>query len=68
MQKKKSMTVGARTKSHPMAVRLTLVLLRQHSVVFSWHNWFGSSAARRTRSCMRKKKNVRKLEKGVQGT
>ena len=68
LQKKKSMTVGARTKSHPMEVRLTLVLLRQHSVVFSWQNWRGSSAARRTRSCMRENKNVRKLEKEVQGT
>ena len=68
LQKKKSMTVGARTKSHPMEVRLTLVLLKQHSVVFSWHNWLGSSAARRTRSCTREKKHVKKLEKEVQGT
>ena len=68
LQKKKSMTVGARTKSHPMEVRLTLVLLKQHSVVFSWHNWLGSPAARRTRSCTRGNENVRKLEKEVQGT
>ena len=68
LQKKKSMTVGARTKSHPMEVRLTLVLLKQHSVVFSWQNWPWSSTARRTRSCTRENKNVRKLEKEVQGT
>ena len=67
LQKKKSMTVGARTKSHPMAVRLTLVLLRQHSVVFSWHNWLCSSAARRTRSWKREKKTCEEVRKRSSG-
>ena len=61
------MTVGARTKSHPMAVRLTLVLLRQHSVVFSWHNWLCSSAARRTRSWKREKKTCEEVRKRSSG-
>ena len=48
LQKKKSMVLGTRTKSHPMEVRLTLVLLRQHSVLFSWQSPF-NLPARRTR-------------------